>query len=297
LLTQILQRLLMVIPLLLVVSFLVFLMIHLSPGDPARLLAGEQADLVTVQNIAARLGLDRPLHVQYGRFLQGLVQGDLGRSIHTRQPVFADLLNRLGATARLAFVSLAFATLLGTALGTIAATFRNTWIDICASLLALLGLSLPAFWLALMLMYFFSLKLGWLPTAGYGGLAYYVLPAITLGTRSLAVISRLTRAEMLTILGEDYVRTARAKGLRVRGVIIKHALRNALVAVVTIVGLQMGQLLAGSVGLGRQLILGILGRDFPVIQGGVLFIATSFILVNLIVDVLYGVIDPRVRYA
>src|SRR5690606_32641694 len=141
------------------------------------------------------------------RFLQGLVQGDLGRSIHTRQPVFEDLMTRLGATAKLALVSLAFATVIGTALGTLAATYRNTWIDVSASLLALVGLSLPAFWLALMLMYVFSLQLGWLPTAGYGGLAYFVLPAVTLGTRSLAVISRLTRAEMLTILGEDYVRT------------------------------------------------------------------------------------------
>lgn len=301
-----LQRLFWTIPLLLVVSFLVFCMVHVSPGNPARLIAGEQATQETVDNISNRLGLDRPLITQYGIFLTNLMQGDLGRSIHSRRPVFEDLIKRLWATAKLAIVSIAFASLAGVTLGTFAAIKPNSIVDTLCSLIALLGISLPAFWLALMVMYLFSLQLHLLPTAGHGSWEHYILPAFTLGTRSLAVIARVTRAEMISVLAEDYIRTATAKGLTRASVIAKHALRNSLVPVVTIIGLQTGQLLAGSVvvevifnwpGLGRQLILAILGRDFPVIQGGILFIAILFVLINLAVDLLYRILDPRIRYA
>lgn len=299
------QRLLWTIPLLLVVSFLVFGMVYVAPGDPARIIAGEQADAATVALLAARLGLDQPLHVQYGRFLGRLVQGDLGRSINTRRPVADELMTRFGATAKLAFASMVFAVVFGLALGALAAVRPHSWLDYLSSLISVLGISLPAFWLALMLMYLFSLQLQWLPTAGYGSWAHYVLPAITLGSRSLAVIARLTRAEMLSSLAEDYVRTAKAKGLNQLTVVVKHALRIALVPVVTVIGVQMGQLLAGSVvvevifnwpGLGRQLILAILGRDFPVVQGGILLIAFTFVFINLLVDLSYRLLDPRVRY-
>lgn len=299
------QRLLWTIPLLLVVSFLVFGMVYVAPGDPARIIAGEQADAATVALLAARLGLDQPLHVQYGRFLGRLVQGDLGRSINTRRPVADELMTRFGATAKLALASMVFAVVFGLALGALAAVRPHSWLDYLSSLISVLGISLPAFWLALMLMYLFSLQLQWLPTAGYGSWAHYVLPAITLGSRSLAVIARLTRAEMLSSLAEDYVRTAKAKGLNQLTVVVKHALRIALVPVVTVIGVQMGQLLAGSVvvevifnwpGLGRQLILAILGRDFPVVQGGILLIAFTFVFINLLVDLSYRLLDPRVRY-
>ncbi len=299
------QRLLWTIPLLLVVSFLVFGMVYVAPGDPARIIAGEQADAATVALLAARLGLDQPLHVQYGRFLGRLVQGDLGRSINTRRPVADELMTRFGATAKLAFASMVFAVVFGLALGALAAVRPHSWLDYLSSLISVLGISLPAFWLALMLMYLFSLQLQWLPTAGYGSWAHYVLPAITLGSRSLAVIARLTRAEMLSSLAEDYVRTAKAKGLNQLTVVVKHALRIAMVPVVTVIGVQMGQLLAGSVvvevifnwpGLGRQLILAILGRDFPVVQGGILLIAFTFVFINLLVDLSYRLLDPRVRY-
>lgn len=299
------ERLMWTIPLLLVVSFLVFGMVYVAPGDPARILAGDQADAATVALLANRLGLDQPLHVQYGRFLSRLLQGDLGRSINTRRPVADELMTRFGATARLALASMVFAVAVGLALGVLAAVRPHSLLDYFSSLISVLGISLPAFWLALMLMYLFSLRLEWLPTAGYGGWAHYVLPAITLGSRSLAVIARLTRAEMLSSLSEDYVRTARAKGLNPFRVVVKHALRIALVPVVTVIGVQMGQLLAGSVvvevifnwpGLGRQLILAILGRDFPVIQGGILLIASTFVFINLLVDLSYRFLDPRVRY-
>lgn len=299
------ERLLWTVPLLLVVSFLVFGMVYVAPGDPARILAGDQADAATVALLATRLGLDQPLHVQYGRFLGRLIQGDLGRSINTRRPVLDELMTRFGATARLALASMVFAVVFGLALGVLAAVRPHSWLDYLSSLVSVLGISLPAFWLALMLMYLFSLRLEWLPTAGTGSWAHYVLPAITLGSRSLAVIARLTRAEMLSSLAEDFVRTAKAKGLNPFRVVVKHALRIALVPVVTVIGVQMGQLLAGSVvvevifnwpGLGRQLILAILGRDFPVIQGGILLIAFTFVFINLLVDLSYRLLDPRVRY-
>lgn len=299
------ERLAWTVPLLLVVSFLVFGMVYVAPGDPARILAGDQADAATVALLATRLGLDQPLHVQYGRFLGRLAQGDLGRSINTRRPVLDELMTRFGATARLALASMVFAVVFGLALGVLAAVRPHSWLDYLSSLISVLGISLPAFWLALMLMYLFSLRLEWLPTAGTGSWAHYVLPAITLGSRSLAVIARLTRAEMLSSLAEDFVRTAKAKGLSQFRVVVKHALRIALVPVVTVIGVQMGQLLAGSVvvevifnwpGLGRQLILAILGRDFPVIQGGILLIAFTFVFINLLVDLSYRLLDPRVRY-
>jgi len=304
--TLIIQRLLWALPLLFVVSFLVFAIVLVAPGDPARLVAGDQADGATVEAVRRSLGLDRPLHEQYIAFMGRLIRGDLGRSIHTRQPVLGEIMTRYWATAKLSIVSLVFAVLIGIALGVIAAAKPYSVFDYASMFIALIGISMPAFWLGLVLMYVFSLQLQLLPTAGYGGWQYYVLPAVTLGTRSLAVVARLTRSEMLSVLSEDFIRTARSKGLGSFAILSKHALKNALISVVTVIGVQMGVLLAGSVvvevifnwpGLGRHLIFAILGRDFPVIQGGILLVAVTFVLINLLVDVLYGLLDPRIKYA
>jgi len=300
-----LRRVLIAIPSVLGVMIIVFAMVRLAPGDPAQLLAGEFADAETIELIRERFGLNRPVPEQFLRFVGGVVQGDLGRSTRSNREVTADLAVYFPNTIELALGAIFVAVVLGIPLGIIAALRPNTPVDLLVMLGALLGVSMPVFWFGLLAILIFSVELGWFPVAGRGTLRHLVLPAITLSASSLAIIARMTRSSMLEVLGLDYIRTARAKGLFGRGVVLKHALRNALVPVVTVVGLQFGSLLAGAVitetvftwpGIGSLLVQSILARDYPVVQGAVLLIAVSFILVNLIVDLVYGYIDPRIRY-
>lgn len=287
------------------VTFLVFMTMHLAPGDPARLVAGQDAPQATVELVRQQLQLDRPILVQFGSYVSRLVQGDLGRSLHSRTLVSDQLSVRLPITIQLALFALAIAVTIGVLAGVATAVYRNTWFDHATMVLSFIGASMPVFWLGLMLMLYFSVQLRWFPVAGLGGFASLVLPAVTLGLRPAAMISQLTRSALLDVLHEDYVRTARAKGLSEVIVIFKHALRNALITVITAVGVLLGGLLAGSVvvevvfglpGLGDMLISSIMNRDFPMVQAPLLFIAITFTLVNTVVDLLYGVVDPTIRY-
>lgn len=302
----ILRRLIMLIPVLFGVSLIVFMLLHLTPGDPARVVAGMAATPEQVEAMRQRLGLSDPLPKQYVRYMGRLLQGDGGRSLVTNRSVFSELWPRYLATMQLTLAAMAIAVTLGLAIGIISATRQYSPIDNVLSFLSLLGLSTPAFWLGLMLMLVFSLELRWLPTAGRGGWTHLILPAITLGTFALASVARMTRASMLDVLGQEYMQTARAKGLREGVILLRHALRNALIPVLTVVGLQTGQLLGGAVltetvfawpGIGRFMVEAIQSRDFPMVQGGVLLTATTFVLINLLVDVLYSVADPRIRYS
>lgn len=308
----ILRRLLQTIPVLLGVSALAFAIMHVVPGDPVRLIAGPDAPEEVVDRIRAELGLDRPLLAQYLSFLGRALQGDLGRSLRSRAPVVDEIMRRFPATLELTTVSMLIAVAVGVPLGLIAAVRPSTWIDYLAMGASLSTLSMPIFWAAIMAIWLFSLYLGWFPVSGRGGsiwewdgLRHIVLPALTLATTSVAIISRLTRSGMLEVLGRDYVRTARAKGVSPLGVVGKHALKNALIPVVTVVGLQYGFLLGGAVvtetifawpGVGRLAMTAILQRDYPVVQGCVLLVAVLFVLINLAVDLLYGWLDPRIRY-
>jgi peptide/nickel transport system permease protein len=299
-------RLLAALPVLLGVSILVFSMLHLLPGDPAQIILGEA--VTSAQDLARlrrELGFDAPLHVQYARFLGRALSGDLGRSLQSRRPVLDEILAQLPSTVQLTLAGLALAVVVGVVLGVAAATHRGSWADTLCMLLALGGLSMPAFWLGLMLIFFFALQLGWLPATGQGGLARLVLPALTLGYGAAGVIARLVRSSMLEVLRIEYVTTARSKGLAERRVVYRHALRNALIPVITIVGLQFGALLGGTVvietvfarqGIGRLLVGAILYKDFPLVQGIVLFTASAYVLVNLLVDLGYALTDPRIRY-
>ena len=299
-------RLLAALPVLLGVSILVFSMLHLLPGDPAQIILGEA--VTSAQDLARlrrELGFDAPLHVQYARFLGRALSGDLGRSLQSRRPVLDEILAQLPSTVQLTLAGLALAVVVGVVLGVAAATHRGSWADTLCMLLALGGVSMPAFWLGLMLIFFFALQLGWLPATGQGGLARLVLPALTLGYGAAGVIARLVRSSMLEVLRIEYVTTARSKGLAERRVVYRHALRNALIPVITIVGLQFGALLGGTVvietvfarqGIGRLLVGAILYKDFPLVQGIVLFTASAYVLVNLLVDLGYALTDPRIRY-
>ncbi len=299
------RRVLVALPAILGVIVIVFAMVRLAPGDPALLLAGEFADQATVERVRERFGLDRPMHEQFIAFVGNLAQGDLGRSTRTNRPVVEDLATFFPNTLELALGGILVAILIGIPAGVISAVRRNTWVDAVVTFLALLGVSMPVFWFGLLAILFFSVNLGWFPVAGRGTLSHLVLPAITLGVSSTAIIARMTRSSMLEVLDQDYVRTARAKGVLRSSVVVKHALRNALVPVVTVGGLEFGRLMAGAVltetvftwpGIGRLLVDSILARDYPVVQGAVLVIATAFIFVNLLVDLVYGLIDPRIRY-
>jgi len=308
----ILPRPLQTVPVLFGVSLLAFAIMHVVPGDPVRLIAGPDAPESVVARVRAELGLERPLHVQYFSFLARALQGDLGRSLRSRAPVIDEILSRFPATLELTTVSMLIAVLAGIPLGLLAAVRRSTWLDYLATGASLSTLSMPIFWVAIVAIWFFSLQLGWLPVSGRAGpvwqregLRHMVLPAATLATTSVAIISRLTRSGMLDVLGRDYVTTARAKGVPPRGVVLKHALTNALIPVVTVVGLQYGFLLGGAVvtetifawpGVGRLAMTAILQRDYPVVQGCVLLVAVVFVLINLLVDLLYGWLDPRIRY-
>jgi len=298
------RRLLLLVPTVLGVLTLVFFLVHLIPGDPVEVMLGETASSADLIQLRADLGLDRPLGEQYARFLGGLVRADLGRSFFYRKPVLAVIGAALPATALLAAAALAVALLIALPVGILAAVRRNRLTDRLALVGSLVGVSMPNFWLGPMLIILFSFRLGWLPVSGREGAASLVLPALTLGTALSAILVRMTRASMLDVLGEDYLRTARAKGVGERAVIARHALRNALLPVVTIVGLQFGALLSGAVitenvfawpGVGTLLIQAITARDYPLVQGCVLVISLCYVVVNFLTDALYAVIDPRVR--
>ncbi|HAF70649.1 TPA: hypothetical protein DCL37_04785 [Candidatus Acetothermia bacterium] len=311
-LAYIVRRLLYLVFILFAVSVLTFLMVHLVPGDPARVMAGIDASQEDIELMRKKLGLDLPLHVQYLRYIGAVLRGDLGESIRTGRPLAESLLARFPATAELAVISLLIALLIAIPAGVISATKANTVWDYLTMTTAVLGVSMPSFWRGLMLMLLFSLTLRWLPASGRGEpflswewLRHIILPSLTLGLGAAAMLSRLTRSSLLEVLNQNYVTTARSKGLSERRVVMRHALRNALIPVVTMAGMQFGWLLGGTVviesvfawpGIGRLLVHSIFARDFPVIRGGVLLMAASFSLINLAVDLLYGLLDPRIRY-
>lgn len=305
-LTWILRRILAIVPVLFGVTLAVFSMLFLVPGDPVKMML---AEFVTnpdqVAQMRAQLHLDEPILQQYGRFVTGAVRGDLGISIRSRRPVATEIGENVASTAQLAVAAMLVAVALGIPLGLVAALARNSWLDVASMGAALLGVSMPSFWLGLLLIFVFSLHLAWFPATGGGDVHHLVLPAITLGLVASAIIARLTRSSMLEVLGQDYVRTARAKGLGAFAVVVRHALKNALIPIITIFGLQFGNLLAGAVivetvfsrpGLGRLIVGGILNKDFPLVQGTVLFVATIYVMINLLVDVAYAYADPRIRF-
>ncbi len=299
-----LTRCLAGVPALLLVTVLVFTVVRLIPGDPARILAGDFATDQAVAELRQRWQLDRPLPVQYVAYVAGLARGDLGRSTATSLPVAGELGERFLRTLLLAGAAILVATGVGVALGMLSATHRASLLDLAATALALAGVSTPIFWSGLILILLFSVELPWLPAGGTGSLAHLVLPAVSLGLFGAGVIARQTRSSMLETLGEDFVRTARAKGLTERVVVYKHALKNALIPVVTVLADQFGRMLGGAIltetvfswpGMGRYLIEAIAMRDYPVIQGIILVFATSFLVVNLLLDISYALLDPRVQ--
>jgi len=301
---RVLARLIAGVPALLVVTLLVFAIVRLIPGDPARILAGDFATDQVVSELRERWQLDRPWPIQYLTYLRGLLRGDLGRSTATSLPVAADLRERFVRTLELAAAATVIGVLVGGIAGVLGATQRASAIDYLATVVALVGVSTPIFWSGLILILLFSVRLEWLPAGGTGGLAHLVLPALSLGLFGAGVIARQTRSSMLEVLGEEFVRTARSKGLAERAVIYKHALRNALIPIVTVVGDQFARLLGGAIltetvfswpGIGRYLIEAIAMRDYPVIQAVILVFAACFFVVNLLVDISYGLVDPRVR--
>ena len=305
-LRYIIQRLLQLIPILIGISVLTFLMLHLIPGDPVLIFAGDKP--MTEERAAEirhQLGLDRPLWVQYGDYAAHAVRGDLGRGLRSQRPVLDSILEVAPGTTQLTLAALALATILGMTLGILAALARGTWLDTAAMTFAILGVSMPVFYSSLLMILLFSFTLGWLPATGQGGVARLVMPATALGLISAAVLARLVRSGMLAVLRQEYVVTARAKGLAPRVVVLRHALKNALIPTITMLGLQLGALLGGAVvtetifsrpGVGRLAVDAILSRDFPLVQGTVLFTAVAYVLVNLLVDISYAAIDPRVRY-
>lgn len=304
-LTYFVKRLLGMIPTLLLVSVVAVSLKNMLPGDPARLAAGPEADQATVDLVRQELGLDLPLPQQFVRYFSHLLQGDLGVSLRTKRPVSTEIADRFMPTLWLTITSMIWSVTFGMVFGIVSAVWRNRWPDRLLMTLAVSGISFPAFALGMMLMQVFSVELGWLPTVGASSWKHYILPSITLGAAVAAVMARFTRASFVEVIQEDFVRTARAKGLGEGRVVIKHTLRNALIPVVTMMGLQFGFLLGGSIvvetvfnwpGLGRLLVDAVTQRDYPVIQGLVLLFSLEFILINLIVDVLYGVINPSIRY-
>ncbi len=299
------RRLVLTIPVLLGVATLVFSLIHLIPGDPAQAMLGETASEEDVAALRTKLGLDRPLLEQYGAFLRGTMRGDLGTSLRTSQPVTEAIFERLPATLELAAAAMFVSLALSIPLGIIAAVKRGTFVDHAATTVSLLGVSIPNFWLGPLLAIVFAIELGWLPVSGRGTWGHLVLPAISLGAALAAILARMTRATLLEELREPYVYAARARGAsRVRAV-VRHAFRNSLIPVVTLVGLQFGAVLTGAVitetvfawpGIGRLLIQSIGFRDYPLVQGCILLIAVTYVAMNLVTDLVYGVLDPRIRY-
>lgn len=298
------RRLALAVPTVLGVVTLVFLLVHLIPGDPIDVMLGETAHVVDKARLRHQLGLDRPLPVQYGRYLRQLMRGDLGRSLHSRRPVRRLIVARYPATIELAGAALLVALFIAVPLGMVAAARPRSTVDAVCRGVAVLGASMPNFWLGPLLILIFAIGLEWTPVSGRGSLAHLVLPALTLGLGMAAVITRMLRATLLDRLGDDYIRTAYAKGAGAARVFLKHALRNAALPVVSVLGLQAGALLAGTIitetifswpGVGRLTLLAIQTRDYPLVQGCVLVVALSYVVVNLVTDVLYGVLDPRLR--
>jgi glutathione transport system permease protein len=299
------KRLLGLLPTLLIVAVLVFLFVHMLPGDPARLAAGAEADEATVALVRADLGLDKPLPQQFVNFFSKVVHFDFGTSTRSKRPVSTEIAERFMPTLWLTIASMVWAVIFGMTIGIVSAVWRNQWPDRIGMTLAVSGISFPAFALGMLLMEIFSVKLGWLPIVGDGSWQSYILPSITLGAAVAAVMARFTRASFVEVMNEDFVRTARAKGVHEPVVIVKHCLRNAMIPVVTMMGLQFGFLLGGSIvvekvfnwpGLGRLLVDAVEMRDYPVIQAEVLLFSLEFIVINLIVDVLYAVINPTIRF-
>lgn len=304
-LNYVLKRLLGLIPTLLIVAVLVFLFVHLLPGDPARLIAGPEADAQVIALVRQQLGLDQPLHVQFWHYITHVLQGDFGTSMVSRRPVSEEIASRFLPTLWLTITSMIWAVLFGMAIGIAAAVWRNRWPDRVGMTLAVTGISFPAFALGMLLMQIFSVDLGWLPTVGADSWQHYILPSLTLSAAVASVMARFTRSSFVDVLSEDYMRTARAKGVSETWVVLKHGLRNAMIPVVTMMGLQFGFLLGGSIvvekvfnwpGLGRLLVDSVDMRDYPVIQAEVLRFSLEFILINLVVDVLYAAINPAIRY-
>jgi len=304
-LNYLIKRLISTIPVLIGISLLLFFMLRMLPGDPAQVLAGQMATPEEIENIRHQLGLDRPIYEQYAVFLSRLVRLDLGRSARTQNPVIDEVWARLPNTLTLSVVAIALACLFGIPAGIISAVRPYSWVDYLVTLSALFGISMPAFWLGLMLVVVFSVVLKWLPAGGTGSWQHVILPSITLAALMIAFIARMTRSTLLETLSQDFTTTARSKGLPEKVVIVKHALRNALIPIITVVGLQFGFLLGGAVltetvfawpGLGRLIVDSILARDYPMIQGAILIFGLLYVFVNLIIDLIYAFVDPRIRY-
>ena len=301
----VIRRLLLAIPVLIGVSILVFAIIRFIPGDPARAIAGVHASPEYIEQVRRELLLDEGLHIQYYVYMTNLLQGDLGRSTFTNRPVTVELAQRFPNTMVLAATAMVIASIIGMSAGIVSATKRYSLFDNFSMLAALVGVAAPVFWLGVMFQLLFSVQLGWLPSGGIGTWKHLVLPALTLGLATAALLARITRSSMLEVLGQDYITTARSKGLIERVVINKHAFKNALIPVVTVIGLQFGTLLGGAVltetvfswpGIGRLMVDSILARDYPVVQGAVLLLAVFFVMINLVVDIIYAFLDPRISY-
>jgi peptide/nickel transport system permease protein len=301
------QRLILVGPVLLGVSIAVFLMMHLLPGDPALAMLAGQSGITAadVDRVRHQLGLDKPVPIQYLTYIGRVLQGDFGESVHSHRPVLEMIGEQAAPTVQLALAAMAIAVSLGIILGTISALRHNSWVDTLSMLVALFGVSMPSFWFGLILIYFFSLRLGWLPVTGEGGWQRLILPAVALGMDFSAITARLVRANLLEVMRQEYILTARSKGLRARAIVTRHALRNAMIPVLTIIGLQLGNLLGGAVvietvfareGIGRLAVTAILSKDFPLVQGIVLIAAVVYVGINLLIDLSYATLDPRIRY-
>jgi peptide/nickel transport system permease protein len=303
--SYVVKRVLQMIPTLIGVSILCFIIIRAVPGDPAHLIAGADATEEQVKSVSERLGLDRPLYEQYGSYVSNLLRGDMGISLRSERPVLQEIMVRFPNTILLTILSLVIMVIIGLFAGVISATRPNSIRDNATMMLSLFGISMPVFWLGIMLILVFSYYLQLLPSGGSSGFKYFILPSLTLGFTSSAVLARLTRSSILEVIHQDFIRTARAKGVKEGLVIYKHSLKNALIPIITIIGLEFGHLLGGAVltetvfsmnGLGRFIIQSIQFRDYPAIQGSILFVATIFVVVNLIVDLCYSAVDPRIRY-
>jgi ABC-type dipeptide/oligopeptide/nickel transport system permease component len=298
-------RLGLLIPTLLGVLAVTFALLYLAPGDPVAAMVGERTDSATVARVRSELRLDDPVYLRFGRYVAAAARGDLGRSYITRRPIASELLARFPATLQLAFSAMLLATLIGLSIGILGALKPGSWVDRLATAGAYLGISFPVYWVGLLLILFFAVKLPWFPPSGYGGPLFLVLPAATLGMRSVAFLARMTRSAMRETLQQDFIRTARAKGLSRRVVVLRHALGNALLPIITVVGLDFGSYLTGSIltetifswpGVGRYVLTAISKRDLPAIQGSILFLSLIFVLVNLLTDLAYAKADPRVAY-
>jgi ABC-type dipeptide/oligopeptide/nickel transport system permease component len=303
--TFLVRRLLLAIPTLAGVLVVVFLLLYVAPGDPVQEMVGERADAETIARLRRELRLDDPIHVQFGHNAGGVLRGDLGTSYITGRPILRDIAERFPKTLLLAATAMVLAAIVGITIGVVSARWPGGWLDRFSLGAAYLGISFPVYWVGLLLILLFAVTLRWLPPSGYGQAQYLVLPALALGSRSIAFLARVTRSSMLEVLGSDFVRTARAKGLIERAVVVRHALRNALIPVITVLGLDFGYYLTGSIltetifswpGLGRYVVNAISRRDLPAIQGSVLFLSVVFVAVNLLTDLAYAKADPRVAY-